>query len=217
MHWSHQTPEKKPRSDELRDLDKKWGEHFARLEAMLLSKTFAVPAEPVKKPFSVVTSDQPFFYPVTSTSGSGVTVGGTCSSLVQTTGEAAFVSEAASKSATHPVEGPGTEVVRRGDVIQQNATQPVKAPGAGTATQPVEAPVAVSEVLLFGTTSAVQSDSAEDLQSEPGSPANKKFQYGSPDKEDSGDQELSEKASFRETVSGVRSFIGWHKIPEFHR
>ena len=39
----------KPRSDELRDLDKKWGERFARLEEMLLSKTFAVPVEPVKK------------------------------------------------------------------------------------------------------------------------------------------------------------------------
>ena len=42
-------------------------------------------------PPSVVTSDQPFFDPRTSISGlsSGVTVGGTGSSLVQTTGEAA--------------------------------------------------------------------------------------------------------------------------------
>ena len=46
---------------------------------------------PEKKPPSVVTSDQPLFDPGTSTSGpsSGVTVGGTGSSLVQTTGEAA--------------------------------------------------------------------------------------------------------------------------------
>ena len=50
----------KPRSDELKDLDEKWTACFARLEAMLLSKTFAVPVEPVKKPPSVVTSDQPF-------------------------------------------------------------------------------------------------------------------------------------------------------------
>ena len=50
----------KPRSDELKDLDEKWTERFARLEAMLLSKTFAVPVELVKKPPSVVTSDQPF-------------------------------------------------------------------------------------------------------------------------------------------------------------
>ena len=51
----------------------------------------AVPVEPVKNPPSVVTSDQPFLDPGTSMSGlsSGVTVGSTGSSLVQTTGEAA--------------------------------------------------------------------------------------------------------------------------------
>ena len=77
----------KPRSDELRDLDENWGERFARLEAMFL--------EPVKKPSSVVTSEQPFFDPGTSSSGlsSGVTVGGAGPSLAQTTEEAAFVSE----------------------------------------------------------------------------------------------------------------------------
>ena len=174
----------KPRSDELRDLDKKWGERFTRLEAMLLPKTFAVPVEPVKKASLVVTSGQPIFDPGTSTSGlsSGVTVGGAGPSLAQTTGEAVFVSEAASKSATCPVEGPGTEVVRRGDEIQQNATQPVEAPGVGTATQPVEAPGVDPEVLLSGTDS-VLSDSEEDLQSEPGSPAGDDFRYGSPDKD----------------------------------
>ena len=104
-------------------------------------------------------------------------------------------------------------MVRRGDEIQHNATQPVEAPGAGTATQSVEAPGAGPEVLLSG--SAVQSDSEEDLQSEPGSPAGDNFWYGSPDKDDSGDQELSEEASYRETIRGVRSFMGWDKIPEF--
>ena len=46
----------------------------------------------------------------TSTTGlsSGVTVGGTGSSLGQTTGEAAVMREAVNKSATRPVEGPGT-------------------------------------------------------------------------------------------------------------
>ena len=49
-------------------------------------------AGPVRKPPSVVTSDQFFFDPGTPTSGlsSGVTVGGTGSSLGQTTGEAAL-------------------------------------------------------------------------------------------------------------------------------
>ena len=85
-----------------------------------MSKMFTVPVNPVQNPPSVVTIDQPFFDPGTSTSGlsSGVIVGGTGSSLVQTTGEAAVMREAGNKSATHPVEGPGT------DVKQQNATQP---------------------------------------------------------------------------------------------
>ena len=47
--------------------------------------------KPVKKPPSVVSSDEPFFDTGTSTRGlsTDVTVGGTGSSLVQTTGEAA--------------------------------------------------------------------------------------------------------------------------------
>ena len=87
--------------------------------------------EPVKKPSSLVTSDQPFFDSGTSTSAnsSGVTVEGTGLDLVLTTGEVA-VTVAARKSATLPVEGPGTAVL---------ATQPVEAVDAGTATQPVEA------------------------------------------------------------------------------
>ena len=52
---------------------------------MLVSKTFTVPVNPVQNPPSVVTSDQPFFDPRTSTSGlsSGVIVGGTGSFLVE--------------------------------------------------------------------------------------------------------------------------------------
>ena len=65
-------------------------------------------------------------------------------------------------------------------MIQQNATQPVDAPGAGMATQPVEVPGAGPEVLLSGSGSAVQSDSEEDLQNQPGSPADDNFPYGSP-------------------------------------
>ena len=36
---------------------------------MLVSKTFTVPVNPVQNPPSVVTSDQPFLDPGTSTSG----------------------------------------------------------------------------------------------------------------------------------------------------
>ena len=161
----------------------------------------------------MVTSDQPFFDLGTSTTGlsSGVTVGGTGSSLVQTTGEAAVVSEAASKSATRLIEGPGT------DVSQQNATQSVEAPGAGMAPQPVEPPGVGPEVLPSSTgTDALQSDSEENLQNEPGSPMDDNFWYSSPDRDltrdENADQEIS---SYRETVGSMRSFMGWHQVPEF--
>ena len=209
----------KSRSDDIKDLDEKWSKCFARLEAMLVSKTFTVPVNPVQNPPSVVTSDQPFFDPGTSTTGlsSGVTIGGTGSSRDQTTGEAAVMREAVNKSATRPVEGPDT------DVKQQNASQPVEAPGAGTATQPVEAPGAGPEVLPTGTGRAAlhaeftSSDSEEEFQSEPGTPIDGNVRDGSPDltRDESADQKLSEASTYRETIRGVRSFMDWHQIPEF--
>ena len=130
----------------LKDQDEKWSERYARLEAMLVSKMFTVSVNPVQNLSSVVTSDQPLFDPGTSTTG--LSSGVTGSSLDQTTGEAAVMREAVNTSASRPVEGPGI------DVKQQNATQPVEAPGTGAATQPVEAPGAGPEVLPTSTGSA---------------------------------------------------------------
>ena len=33
--------------------------------------------------------------------------------------------------------------------------------------------------------------------------------------EDAADQDLSEEANYRETIRGVRSFLGWHQKPDF--
>ena len=38
---------------------------------------------------------------------------------------------------------------------------------------------------------------------------------GSPDRDDKVDQDLPEEANYRETIRGVRSFMGWHQIPDF--
>ena len=110
---------------------------------MLLSKSFAVPVEPVR-PSTVVTREHHFFDPGASSSvvSSGLVTEGTGPSLVQTTGIAVQFSatqpplevpgtkavQDVSKSATRPVQGPGTSDV---------ATQPLQAPGAETATQPL--------------------------------------------------------------------------------
>ena len=82
-----------------------------------------------------------------------------------------------SKSATRPVQGPGTSDV---------ATQPLQAPGAGTATQPLQAPGPGPEVLPTGNDPAQldqslsggrtveiagESESEPELDREPASPA----------------------------------------------
>ena len=110
----------KPMSSDLKSLDEKWFQRFARIKAMLLAKSFAVPVELVKKPAAVVTSAQPFF-----DSGAG-------SSTMLVTQPAEVFTGASLVLAT-------------GDVI---ATQPGEAPGTTreraatmTATRPVEAPV----------------------------------------------------------------------------
>ena len=53
------------------------------------------------------------------------------------------------------------------------------------------------------------------MHSEPGSPTVGNFRDGSPDRDDTADQDLSEEANYRETVRGVRSFMRWHQIPDF--
>ena len=168
------------------------------------------------KPAEVITSQKPFFDPGASTSKLAESAETTGPSLVQETSDA---------------------VPPRGDEIQQNATQPVEAPTAGTATQPVEAPGAGPDVLPSGTSDAAfsadqtltgpraaqctsGSESEDEQHSETGSLLEGNYRDGSPardllTRDESTDQELPEEASYRETIRGVRSFIGWHKIPEF--
>ena len=182
----------RPSADDLKQLDDKWAERFSRLEAMLLAKTFTVPVEPVVKPASdVTTSQKSFCYPGATSSSLARETTGPC--LDQATGEA--VDE------------------------MQTATQPLEAPGAGTATQPVQAPGSVPDFqpTCEGDLSGA-SDSETDQLSFTGSLDDEIHQDRSPDRDvpkDEADQERTEEANYRETMRGVRSFINWHKIPEF--
>ena len=106
----------------------------------------------------------------------------------------------------------------------------------GTATQPAQAPGAGPDVLPSGTGDAafsvdqtltgpraVQSfsgsESEDEQHSQTGSLLEGNYRDGSPardlTRDESTDQELSEEASYRETMRGMRSFMGWHKVPEF--
>ena len=182
----------RPSADDLKQLDYKWAERFSRLEVMLLAKTFTVLVEPVVKPApDVTTSQKPFFDPGATTSSLARETTGPC--LVQATGEA--VDE------------------------MQTATQPLEAPGAGTATQPVQAPGSVpdDQPTCEGDLTKA-SDSDADQLSLIGSLADETHRDWSPDRDvprDEADQEPTEEANYRETMRGVRSFMNWHKIPEF--
>ena len=160
---------------------------------------------------------------------------GTGPSLVQTTGEAAQLSatqpplgvpgtkavQDVSKSATRPVQGPGTS-----DVVTQplqapgakTATQPLQAPSAGTATQPLQAPFAGPEVLPTGNdsvqldqslsggrTAEIAGESEPELDSEPASPAIANAQGEL--SEDSTDQDLSKKPTTERLSEG--SDLSW--------
>ena len=60
---------------------------------------------------------------------------------------------------------------------------------------------------------ASESESEPELDNEPASPTTANAKGELP--EDSTDQDLSEDANYRETIRGVRSFMGWHQIPDF--
>ena len=159
---------------------------------MLLAKTFTVPVEPVVKPASdVTTSQKPFFYPGATTSNLAVEKSGP--GLDQATGEA--VEE------------------------MQNATQPLGTPGAGIATQPVQAPGSFPEVQPTGEGDVnAASDSEADQLSVTGSQDDEIHRDRSADRDvsrDDPDSEPTEEANYRETMRGVRSFMNWHKVPEF--
>ena len=101
----------------------------------------------------------------------------------------------------------------------QTATQPLEAPGAGTATQPVQAPGSVPDgQATCEVDLSAASDSEADQLSVTGSLDDEIHRDRSPDRDvtrDETDQEPTEEANYRETMRGVRSFMNWHKIPEF--
>ena len=114
---SHKSPTKKKAGKtsvdfqaDLKSMDDKWSECFARLEAIFLAKSFQVPVEPVKKSDMVVT-DRPFIPPVQQATG--------VTGEKQSTGAVTDV-----ERATQPVQVPGAVL----------ATRPVEAPGAAPVT-----------------------------------------------------------------------------------
>ena len=188
----------RPSAEDLKQLDDKWAERFSRLEAMLLAKTFTVPVEPVVKPASDVTPTQkPFFDPGATT-----------------------INVPVEKSLPVEKSGPCLDQATGNAVEEmQTATQPLGAPSAGIATQPVQAPGSFPEVQSTGEEYlSAASNSEADQLSVTGSLDGDIYRDRSADRDasrDDPDSEPTEEANYRETMRGVRSFMNWHKVPEF--
>ena len=148
--------------------------------------------------------------------------------------------EASSRSLRQPFFDPGASTSSLARPASVTGPSLVQATGKAVgeiqiATQPVQAPDSVPDVLPSGTGDAdlsaeqtltgrvVQSssgsDSEDDQHSVTGSLLEGNYRDRSPDRnltrDESADQEVSEEANYRETIRGVRSFMGWHKVPEF--
>ena len=227
---SHKSPTKKKAGKssvdfqaDLKSMDDKWSERFARLEAIFLAKSFQVPVEPVKKS-DVVVTDRPFIPPVQQATG--------VTSEKQSTD-----AEMEVERATQPVQVPGAVL----------ATRPVDAPGAAPVTyttgQETDLPAVVyrPEVQPPGPTAIPSTTAKQSSTSHPGSvapvedPVAESDQFSdrasslddegevsdcvstSPDREEllDMDQELTAEQTYRETLRGVRSFMAWNDIPEF--
>ena len=200
---------------DLKSLDDKWSQCFARLEALFLAKTFHVPVELVQQS-NMVVSDKPFIPPEQQPSGQPSTSGAT----------------GQMKKATQPSEVPGA----------LTATRPVEASGATEKVQPTSQEAASKpEVQPPGPTgqSASTFNWSTSLtglpapSEEPVSDEEHLSDHPSPSLDEEGelsdahsldpgceelldtDQELSAEQTYRETIRRVRSFMGWNQVPKF--
>ena len=94
--------------------------------------------------------------------------------------------------------------------------QPPQAPGAGPEVLPTGIEFTQLNKPLPGVRPdefAGESDSEAEMDGESASAASINVQGEL--LEDTTDQDLSEDANYRETIRGVRSFMGWHQIPNY--
>ena len=211
---------------DLKSMDDKWSERFARLEAMFFAKSFQVPVEPVKNS-DVVVTDRPFIPPTEQSTG-----------VTGVKQPSSAASKRDVKTATQPVEVPGAVLPAR----------PVDSPGAAPVThttgQEADLPAAFDRPEVQPPGPAVQPSTTTLKQNDtslPGSavpveePAVELDQFSDrassladegelSDMESTGpdheelldvDQELTAEQTYRETLSGVKSFMAWNDIPEF--
>ena len=206
------------------DLDQKWADRFNRLEALLLAKTLDKPdpaftsvkvAPTHSPPASSAISDKPFIRP--SGSASGTDASGT---------DLAFQSQVTDQSVrpdtlqhTSDLTGSLQTVSKSTSKSQKNrASTDRLSDRAGTASPvPQQVPSRSSSAPARRlSTSSMDTDTdlsdrpPVDIFVEEGELSDQELESATADP----DQTLSEEQTYRETMSGIRSFMGWTHIPE---
>ena len=185
-------------------MEQKWSDRFNRLETLLLAKTLdreptfsAVKVTPTHAPPASAISSEPFLNPsgqpsVSSQPSHRLTV---CTSPAIDPVEASTVSKAGSDS-SQPAHRPRTSTV---------PNQPTK--------RPFSAAFDSTRKDISSSDSDSESSSSDrppvDLYPEEGELSDEhEVSLGDPD------QSLSEKQSYRETMRGIRSNMGWTHVPD---
>ena len=207
--------------------NKKWANRFNRLEALLLSKsldqpepTFQAPKVAPTHPPSVgaVKTSAPFMRPSTDQPASSDLPG---------TGHSTPQGQATSKlpqKCSSTADFPSTDhcsskrqYTSKSSQVQPNTSQPSDLSGTGSPALHQVTSKSTSAPAMDQSVSSMDTDSDSDLSDQP--PVDIFVEEGKlsdqdPDMATDPDQTLSEDQTYRETLRGIRSYMGWTHIPD---
>ena len=198
-------PTKSSQDSRFDQLDQKWSERFNRLEAVLLAKSLEQPGPafttvkvtPTHSPPKTVVSSKPFIRPQpTPTTDQPPVLSTDLPGSVQTAFKSTSKSTTGKVSTDQPTDLAGTDSPLSHQVPSRSSSAPTRRQS----------------------TSSVDTDSDTDISDRP--PVDLFVEEGELSDQDleasaaDPDLTLSEEQSYRETMSGIRSFMGWSHIPE---
>ena len=223
-----QKPSRSSADDRIDELDKKWADRFNRLEALLLAKsidqrepTFQAPkvAPTHPSPAGAVKSSAPFFRPSTD-QPTNSDLSGTGHSTPQ--GQATSKSPQTSKQKrSSSTDLPGTDTKKQSTSkslqIQPNTGRPSDLSGTGSPVVYQVTSKSTSAPARGQSDSSMDTDTDSDLSDRP--PVDLFVEEGELSDSDQDpstdpDQTLSEEQTYRETLRGIRSYMGWNQIPD---
>ena len=183
------------------ELDQKWSERFNRPEALLLAKSLEQPepafttvkVTPTHSPHhSSVVSSKPFIKPTNTDNSKSTDLPGN----IQTASKSTSISTKGKVSTDQPSDLAGTDSPMSQQVPSRSSSVPARR--QSTSSMDTESDTDLSDrppVDLFV-------EDRELCDQDPEAPATDP------------DLTLSEEQNYRETMSGIRSFMGWNHIPE---